>query len=72
MVKDCIVKIYDVYDGDNKKVADDMRALLNKGYKVTLDYSAGNAKSVMLTAIAEEEEKLKAARSTKSTKKDTE
>lgn len=65
MVTDCIIKEFDVYDGDNKVIADKMKDFLNDGYKVDLKYSIGNIKSVLLVAVKEEEEKPKA----KSTKK---
>lgn len=66
MVTDCIVKEFDVYDGENKDIADKMKSLLNDGYKVDVKYSIGNMKSVLLVAIKEEDEKI---RTTKTTKK---
>lgn len=65
MVTDCIIKEFDVYDGDNKVIADKMKDFLNDGYKVDLKYSIGNIKSVLLVAIKEKEE----AKTTKTTKK---
>lgn len=68
MVEYCIVREYKLYGKETEQIGNDMRALLNDGYKTKLHYAADSVGHVLLEAVKEVVKEQKEAEKPKGTK----